>query len=81
MKIEELNANELHELSLLLSKLYEVGSFLSSCGLNECDDVAEAYGKLVDVQLLLMGKFAELKLKKNNCDFKAYCDEIRNKRV
>lgn len=75
MKIDEVNAKDLKQLREIVDKLVDIGRYLNSCNLNECDAAREAYEKLADVQIFLMESYFTLGLNKATNDIKK-CLEI-----
>ncbi|MDY4543741.1 MAG: hypothetical protein SPE00_00240 [Bacilli bacterium] len=75
MKIDEVNAKDLKQLREIVDKLVDIGRYLNSCNLNECEAAREAYEKLADVQIFLMESYFTLGLNKATNDIKK-CLEI-----
>lgn len=75
MKFDEVNAKDLKQLREIVDKLVDIGRYLSSCNLNECEAAREAYEKLADVQIFLMESYFTLGLNKATNDIKK-CLEI-----
>lgn len=70
MKFDEVNAKDLKQLRELVDKLVDIGRYLSSFNLNECEAAREAYEKLVDVQIFLMDSYLILNLNKMTNELK-----------
>ena len=78
MKFDEVSAKDLKQFNEIITKLFDIGRYLSSLNLNECEAAREAYEKLADVQIFLMESYFTLGLTKATNDIKKCLDIFKH---